>query len=273
MLGRYHLEHELGSGAGGAVFLGRENGTGRVVAIKLAAHSPADEHGKPARRPEGRSRQARTVNLAHPNIVAVHECAREGQLCCVIMARANGADLARHTRVGKLLALPTVLLATARVASALHHAHERGVVHGDVKPANIVFDASTAIVKLVDFPCRAVGAGQVGTPAYLSPERLCGMDASAASDQFALAVTLYQLACGHLPFSGRSRPELAYQAVHAPHTDLRMYDPELPAELASIFDTALAKSPAQRYGSARRLARAILDVHTRLRGGSRADAG
>jgi serine/threonine-protein kinase len=189
------------------------------------------------------------------------------------MELAPGAHLGAHTRATDLLPLPAILLAMKHVASALHYAHLRGVVHGDVKPANIVVDAAKGTVKLIDFPsCAAEAAAPPGTPAYLSPERLCGMPASPASDQFALGVTLYQLACGHLPFSGRSWPEIVQRVVHEPHTDIRAHAPHLPAALSAIVDKALAKNPAHRYGSVRAAGRAISELHRRVHGAHRAGA-
>jgi serine/threonine protein kinase len=273
MLARYDLEHELGTGASGAVFRGREKSTGRVVAVKLVPDSPADPHRELAPADDGRARPARLAPLTHPSIAALHEHGGKSQLRYVVMELASGADLKSHTRPGNLLPLASVLLAMARLTSALQHAHERGVLHGDVKPANIIYDAATGVVKLIDFPASAVeAAAPAGTPAYMAPERLCGAPASAASDQFALAVTLYQLACGHLPFSGRSWPQIAYNTVHVQHTDIRAYAPALPTGLALIFDTALAKNPAERYPCMRALGRAIAEAHAQLRRAAAADA-
>ena len=246
MLDRYDFEHELATAARGPVFRARDKTTGCVVAIKIV----------PGGSDSGLSGlDARFSRLSSPDIGAVHETGQDGQLRYVVSDFAPGRDLSTHVHVARLLPLDTVLHVAARVAKALHHAHLRGVVHGDVKPANIVFDAVTASVQLVDFACAE--EAQPGTPAYLSPERLCGDNASAASDQFALGITLYQLACGELPFTGRSRPLIAYSVVNVPHTDVRAHAPSLSAALAAILDKALAKRPEQRYRSLQGMARAL----------------
>jgi serine/threonine protein kinase len=265
MLGSHDLEHELGAGARSAVYRGRDKSTGALVAVKLVAlrHGVADTAGP---------FDLGATRLDHPNIAAFCESAH-GRLAYVVTEFAHGADLGARVRAGELLPLPAVLHAIRRVAAALHYAHRRGVVHGDVKPANIVVDPATATVKLIDFPsCADDAAAPPGTPVYLSPERLRGMSASPASDQFALGVTLYQLACGHLPFCGRSWPEIVHRVAHEPHTDIRAHAPLLPPGLAAIVDTALAKNPAQRYRSVRALGRAISALQAEVPGAPRSGA-
>lgn len=253
MLDRYGFEHELANGARGGVYRGREITTGCAVAIKVfadVADGESDENPDPAGQFPGPPRSA----LNHPDVAALHSHGRKGNLCYVVTAIAPGRDLSAHDRPPRLLPLRTVLGVIARVAGALHHAHRRGVVHGDVKPGNIVFDPRTGAVSLIDFP---VTAPRAGTPAYLAPERLCGANATAASDQFALGATLYRLACGSLPFSGRSWPEIAYRVVNAPHVDIRVHAPTVTAALARVIDKALAKDPAERYRSIGGMGRAL----------------
>ena len=266
MPGSHDLEHELGAGARSAVYRGRDKSTGAVVAVKLVPL----RHGDAG---TARHLDLRATRLDHPNIAPFCESA-SGRLAYVVTEFVHGADLSAHVRLGQLLPLPAVFHAMRRIAAALHYAHRCGVVHGDVKPANIVVDAAKGTVKLIDFPsCADEGAGPPGTPAYLSPERLCGMPATPASDQFALGVTLYQLACGHLPFRGTSWPEVVHRVVHEPHTDILADAPLLPAGLAAIVDTALAKNPAQRYRSVEALGRAISRLHPDVSGAPRSDAG
>jgi serine/threonine protein kinase len=257
MLARYDLEHELGTGARGAVYCGRDKTTGRTVAIKLVADdSPPDTCGvEAALAPDLRAR-----TLDHPDIAQVHGSARAGLLRYVAMELAAGADLSAHARAGNLLALHVVLSIAVRAASALDHAHSRGVVHGDVKPSNIVYDPATGGVKLIDFPLNEVAARRTSL-AYLAPEVLCGGARTAASDQFALGVTVFQLTCGHLPFIARSQAELAYRIVHEAPADLRSHAPEAPAALSAILERALANAPASRYPT---LVRFVRDV-SRLR--------
>ena len=254
MLDRYHLEHELGTGARGAVYRGRERATGRVVAVKLIAHrqdGAGSCHGAFAAR-----------DLAHPDIPAIYGSEYSPHLQCIVMEFVQGIDLRAHSHPDALLPLSVVLAVVARVAGALHHAHEHGVVHGDVKPANIVFDASTAAVKLTDFNFDTDVAP--GTPAYMAPENLAGTAPSPAADQFSLAVTLFELACGHRPFKGRSRAEIVHRVLSAPHDDIRVRNRSAPPGLADVFDRALAKNPGARYPSAEAMKRALDQVQSQL---------
>ena len=254
MLDRYDFEHELATGARGAVYRGREISTGCAVSIKVFPDVSERDCGAD---PTAASKLPHS-RLNHPAIAAIQDEGRHGELCYVVTAIAPGVDLTAHDRSPRLLPIDTVLRAIARVAEALEHAHRLGIVHGDVKPANIVFDAGTGAVSLIDFPAGAHVLS--GTPAYLSPERLCGAGPSPASDQFALGVTLYQLICGKLPVSGRSRAEIAHRVVHEPHTDVRIHAPTVPPELARIIDKALAKEPASRYRSLGGMRRALANL-------------
>lgn len=256
MLDRYDFEHELATSGRGAVYRGREISTGCAVSIKVfPGVCGSDPDADPTHSNQSVRRQAR---LTHPHIAALHDHGHHGELCYVVTAMAPGCDLTAHDRSPRLLPIDTVLDVVARVADALEHAHRRGIVHGDVKPGNIVFDACTGAVSLIDFP--ADGQASPGTPAYLSPERLCGAAPSAAADQFALGVTLYQLTCGVLPFSGRSRPEIAYRAVHEPHADIRAHAPTVTPQLARIVDKTLAKQPGERYHSIGGFGRALANL-------------
>lgn len=274
MLARYHFENELGTGACGAVFRGREKATGRVVAVKLLADSSADTGDGAFAHAHARHALPPAVErLAHPDISACYEVGQHGRLRYAVMALAQGTDLRLHTAAPNLLPLARVVSIVGRVADALAHAHARGVIHGDVKPANILVDAARNSVKLVDFPLHHEYAGASGgTPAYLSPERLCGDAPSASSDQFALGVTLYRLACGQPPFGGRSWPEIAYRVGHAPHTDARSHFATLPSSLARVIDQALAKHPDDRFPTADALRDALGRVQARLNGVVRAGA-
>ena len=251
MLDRYEIECELEAPAASALYRAWDIRTGRKVVLKL---TPVVESEAPPAR------------LAHPDIAAVHDAGLSGPLQCAVTDLFPGADLRGHIMPSRLLPLETVLSLAARVGDALHYAHAQGVVHGDVKPANIVFDAASDTVKLIDFTCHSPQSecGQTGTFGYMSPERLRGGPASALSDQFALGVTLYQLACGHAPFAGASRPQIAYRTAYAVHTPIRAHNAQLPARLSRILTKALAKDPGKRYSSTGRFAAAVRELHAAL---------
>ena len=263
MLDRYEIECELEAPAASALYRAWDIRTGRKVVIKL---TPIFELEATAAREKCARGDAPEVRLAHPDIAEVHDAGRSAPLQCAVMDLLPGADLRAHVVPLRLLPLQMVLSLTARVGDALHYAHEQGVVHGDVKPANIVFDAASDTVKLIDFTFHSLqsGYGQTGTFGYMSPERLRGEPASALSDQFALGVTLYQLACGSVPFAGASRPQIAYRTAYAVHTPIRVHNAQLPARLSRILDKALAKDPRKRYSSTGRFAAAVRELHTAL---------
>lgn len=264
LLARFELEGELGSGAEGAVYRARERASGRVVAIKTVPL-----HGRESGTAGERRRNPYVDSLsrlAHENIAAIHEIVITPVLAYVVMELVNAPDLRSHAECGKLLPLAETLSVVARVADALACAHENGVVHGDLKPANILYDAKSDSVKLTDFQVAETASGHrmpPGTIAYMSPERLCGRLGDAASDQFSLAVTLYTLACGRLPFCRHALPQLVFGIVHEPHTDIRAHDRALPPALSAVLDRALQKRPERRYGNAGELALALRAVAAR----------
>ncbi len=203
---------------------------------------------------------------AHENIVTVYEAGTIQEGAYVVMDWVDGGNLRRHAERGNLLPLTVTLSVMARVADALAHVHDCHVVHGDVKPGNILHDPARNAVKLTDFTypalCESRGTRRAipGTKAYMSPEQICAMTVAPPSDQFSLGVTLYQLACGYLPFDTSSLPRLAFSIVNEKHRDIRTHDPALPSPLAAVLDRALDKRPAARYESARELAAAIRGV-------------
>lgn len=267
MRDRYELQGRLGAGAHGAVYRGRDTLSGRTVAVKImGAGAPGvDERATRATPCAG---HAAWAALSHPNIVAIYDSGSAGAAAFIVMESAPGIDLRRHVLPERRLPLATTLSVIARTADALAHAHACGVVHGDVNPANIVFDAERDSVKLTDFHASAAagaaGAGARGTFAYMSPEQVCGLPAGAASDQFSLGATLYRLACGRLPFVADALPRLAWSIVNEPHADIRVHDAALPAGLARTLDRMLAKNPAARYMAVGDAACAIRQVAAAL---------
>ena len=263
MLDRYEIECELEAPAASALYRAWDIRTARKVVIKLTPIAVAEISAATKRCACG---EAPAAHLVHPHIAVVHDTGLSGALRCAVMDFIPGADLRAHVEPSRLLPLQTALSVAARVGEALHYAHERAVVHGDVKPANIVFDGTPDTVKLVDFACLSPNCdcSRTGTFGYMSPERLRGEPASALSDQFALGVTLYQLACGHAPFAGTSRPQRADRTAYGVHTPIREHDAALPERLSRILGKALAKDPRRRYSSTGLLAAALRELVTAL---------
>ncbi|MEI7431438.1 MAG: serine/threonine-protein kinase, partial [Betaproteobacteria bacterium] len=208
MLGRYQIEKELGKGAMGVVYLGRDPKINRVVAIKTMALSQEFEEDELVEVKERFFREAETAGrLNHQNIVTMYDAGEEHDLAFIAMEFLKGKDLVQFTKPDHLLPMPTVVSILARVADALAYAHSNHVVHRDVKPANVMYEPESDQVKVTDFGIARITdssrtkTGMVlGTPSYMSPEQLSGKKIDGRSDLFSLGVRLYQMLCGQLPF-------------------------------------------------------------------------
>jgi eukaryotic-like serine/threonine-protein kinase len=257
MLGRYQVEKELGKGAMGVVYLGRDPKINRVVAIKTMALAQEFDEEELADVKERFFREAETAGrLNHPNIVTIFDAGEEHDLAYIAMEFLKGRDLVPQTKPGQLMPLPTVMGIVARVADALAYAHGNNVVHRDVKPANIMYEAESDQVKVTDFGIARITdssrtkTGMVlGTPSYMSPEQLAGKKIDGRSDLFSLGVMLFQLVCGKLPFEGESMAQLMFRIANDAHPDIRDIRPDVPDCLSAIIDRALAKDAEARYQS------------------------
>ena len=262
MLGRYQVEKELGKGAMGVVYQGLDPKIGRVVAIKTLALSAEFEGHELQDARERFFREAETAGrLQHPNIVTIYDAGEEHDLAYIAMEFLKGQDLVSHARAGQLLPLPTVLEIGAQVAQALDYAHRHQVIHRDIKPGNIMFDAASASVKVTDFGiARITDASRtktgtvLGTPSFMSPEQLAGRHLDGRSDIYSLGVTLYQLLTGTLPFRGESLSALMYDIANNAPLDPRAARPELPQAVADILQRTLNKVPEARFPTGEALA-------------------
>jgi CHASE2 domain-containing sensor protein/predicted Ser/Thr protein kinase len=265
VLGRYELERELGKGAMGTVYLGRDPHINRVVAIKAI---PLAEEFEEQDLAEARARFFREAEMAgrlnHPSIVTVYDAGEDQGLAYIAMEYLRGQHLSHFTDANRLLPPKSVMLLVARVAEALHYAHRQNVVHRDIKPANIMFNPDTDELKITDFgiarltdTSRTKTGIVLGTPSFMSPEQLEGRTLDGRSDQFALGVSLYQLLCGQLPFRAESMPRLMQKIATEPHASVRVLRPELPECIDSIIERVLAKSADDRYPNCAQLADAL----------------
>jgi len=255
MLGRYQVEKELGKGAMGVVYLGKDPKIGRVVAIKTMALSQEFE-GEELEDARGRFfREAETAGrLQHQNIVTIFDAGEEHDLAYIAMEFLKGKDLADVTKSGQLLPISRVLSIVARVAEALAYAHRQNVVHRDIKPANIMYDFDGDSVKVTDFGIARITdssktkTGMVlGTPSFMSPEQIAGKKVDGRSDLYSLGVMLFQMLAGVLPFRGDSMAELMYKIANEPAPDIRIIRNELSEKLANIVALSLSKRPETRY--------------------------
>jgi serine/threonine-protein kinase len=262
MLGRYQIEKELGKGAMGVVYLGRDPKISRVVAIKTMALSQEFEEDELVEVKERFFREAETAGrLNHPNIVTIYDAGEEHDLAYISMEFLKGKDLAPHVKPDNLLPMNKVVDIIIKVAEALDYAHAQNVVHRDIKPANIMYEADAAVVKVTDFGIARITdssktkTGMVlGTPSYMSPEQLAGSKVDGRSDLFSLGVMLYQMTTGQLPFVGESMASLMFKIANEPHVSANTINTAMPPCLAAIIDHMLEKVVDKRYARGQEIA-------------------
>ncbi len=258
MLGRYQVEKELGKGAMGVVYQGKDPKINRVVAIKTLALSEEFEASELEEVKARFFREAETAGrLSHPNIVTIYDAGEEHDLAYIAMELLHGQDLAPFTKPGNLLPIAKVMDITLHIAEALAYAHSHQIVHRDIKPANIMYEPKNNAIKVTDFGiARITDASRtktgviLGTPSYMSPEQLMGKKVDGRSDLFSLGVMFYQMLCGKLPFSGDSLATLTYKIANEPPPPISGLRPELPACIGRIIDRCLEKPLEKRYQKA-----------------------
>ncbi len=273
-LGRYELQREIGRGAMGIVYLGRDAAINRAVAVKVI---PLNSECSEAEIAEARMRFFREAETAgrlnHPNIVTIYDVGEERGLAWIAMEYLKGRHLSEYTASARLLDPLKVVELTGRTAEALGFAHRQQVVHRDIKPANLMYEPATGTLKIMDFGiARITGLGNtrtgivLGTPSFMSPEQLEGQTVTGRSDLFSLGVSLFQLLTGQLPFQADSMTGLMQQIAEAPHPSLRAMRPDLPACVGAVIDRALAKDPEARFETGAQMAAALEDCRKEMAG-------
>ena len=255
--GRYRLVRRIATGGMGEVWQADDTVLGRRVALKVLVEELAVDDRATRRF----VREARaTARLTHTNVARVYDFGRDGGAPFLVMELLEGETLAARLASGPLPPAEAARVAAA-VADALEAAHQRGIVHRDVKPSNIMLTPGGE-VKVLDFGIAAAadethsttGSGLYATVAYVSPERVAGEPAMPASDVYSLGAVLYELLCGRPPFSGSSPALVARSHLHDLPVPVRQLAPWVPARLAEACEAALAKDPARRPSSAASLA-------------------
>jgi predicted Ser/Thr protein kinase len=258
-LGRFRIASVLGQGAMGVVYLADDPEIGRPVALKTVR--PGVSNGEAERELEARFlKEARLAGrLQHPSIVTIYDVGRDGGVCFIAMEYVDGRPLSRYLGVSPELPLPAKIEIVRQVAEALGHAHERGVLHRDVKPGNILI-ARDGRVKVTDFGIGKFTAGggteltrsgtMLGSPAYMSPEQIRGDPIDGRSDLFSLGVVLYELLTGVRPFPGESITTLVYQILHTEPRDPLEVRSGLPPSTRDVMTRLLAKQPDRRPAGA-----------------------
>ncbi len=255
-LGRYEIIGELGQGAMGIVYKAKDPLIDRIVAIKTISLNLAMEEKEEY---EARFYQEAKAagRLSHPNIVTIYDVGKSGEVAYIAMEFLEGRELRDILNEDAHLPISQVLDIVVQVAQGLAYAHEHGIVHRDVKPANIMV-VRDGHVKITDFGIARMASAAVrtqtgmvlGSPKYMSPEQVMGKPIDQRSDIFSLGVMLYEMLAGQVPFNGENVNAIMYQILNAVPLPLNTLNPAVPDMLNFIVAKALAKVPDDRYRDA-----------------------
>jgi len=264
-LGKYRLVEKLGQGGMAQVYKAYQADLERYVAVKiLHPHLTSDEEFAARFRREAKAVAA----LEHPNSVRVYDFDTNHGLAFLVMEYLEGVNLKARLREldsrDERMSLPEAGRIVSALADGLDHAHRHGVIHRDVKPANVILTTDGrpvltdfGIARMVDATLITGSSGSLGTPAYMSPEQGQGEPGDARSDIYALGVILYQLCTGHLPFDADTPYAIILKHLTAPLPPPRSLCPDLPEPLERVILKALAKNPDARYQSAGEMGNAV----------------
>ena len=279
--GRYEIDRELGAGGMATVFKAREVALDRIVAIKVMSVAVSNTPGAVERfRREARMAAA----LSHPHIVPIYSIGEDPTLAYFVMKFIEGKALDSVLTTEGPQSLEFVRRTFAAVGGALDYAHQNGVVHRDVKPANVMIDrAGWTFVTDFGIAKRDDGAGLtqsgtiIGTPAYMSPEQFNGAAVTGSADQYSLGVVLFEMLAGRAPFNGPSLGEIMRGHILDPVPPLRDDRPDLPPTIERLVTRMLAKTPEERFSTLADAVRgfeaavAVVSTEQRAWTGSRAD--
>lgn len=264
---RYAIEREIGRGGMSRLYLAWDRQASRQVAVKLLLQGP---HTSLADRERFRREALIAARLEHPHIVPCHEFVCVDGLALAVMRYVPGESLADALARGRRFDPSEVVALLAPIADALAHAHRDGVIHRDVKPANILLHGDDGWPFLTDFgiatlrtseQSRSESAKAFGTPEFMSPEQAAGAwDADHRGDLYSLGLVAYLLLAGRLPFRGTNALALAAQRVALEPPALGAVAPDVPPRLARVVDRCLERDPRRRWRDAATLRRALLDA-------------
>ena len=251
--GLFEIERLLGRGGMSVVMLARESELARHVAVKVL---PLQMVFAPDAA-ERFKREARiAASLDHPHIVPIHRVGSTPRLMWYSMKYVRGATLATHLASEGRMDVETTVRFIGKVSDALHYAHQRGIVHRDVKPGNFMLDergwawvADFGVAKAFGSVPLTQTGGALGTPGYMSPEQCYGRQLDGRSDQYALAVVAYECLAGTPPFVAESLGEYVHKHCHVPPPDIRAVRKDIPDHIADTLLRALSKLPEERFAS------------------------
>lgn len=263
-LGRYEIIRELGKGAMGVIYEGRDPTLERRVAIKTARREVMERSGQAEEIVERFVREARAAGaLNHPNIVTIYDVGEEGGTAYIAMEYIEGSDLKTLIEQNKAREINEVVEWGVQICEALACAHDQGIFHRDVKPANIMIP-NQGVLKVTDFGIARTHdstltqeGALIGTPSYMSPEQFMGKKVDARSDLFSLAIILYELLTGEKPFAGEALTTIMHHVLKSEPAPPHELNYEVPEALSAVIMKALSKRPQDRYGDGRSMALAL----------------
>lgn len=254
--GRYKIEKELGRGAMGVVYLGRDPKINRQVAIKTLDYSQFSKKELDTVKSRFFREAQAAGRLSHSNIVTVYDMGEEQDFAFIAMDYVSGVPLSDFTMADTLLPVQEVYRIIEIVAQALDYAHQQSIVHRDIKPGNIMYDQNDRQVKITDFGIARITdsvktrtGSFMGSPSYMAPEQMSGAHVDGRADIYSLGVSFYQLLTGSLPFKADSLANLAYKITNEKFRPIREVRADLPASATRIVNKALQKNPEKRYVS------------------------
>ena len=270
-IGKYELMGELGRGATAVVYLAEDTFNNRKVAIKVQVK---DESAGPeeSRRFEKLflNEAAMVGKLSHPNIVTVYDAVVEGEQQYIVMEYVGGGSLKKFCSETNLLPVRQAVLVIFKACRALDYAFQNGVIHRDIKAANILLSDRDEI-KISDFGTAQISQathtqidGFVGSPAYMAPEQINEEPPSVQTDIYSLGVTMYELLTGRLPFQATNSVSMINKILNEAPTPIRSIRPDLPDDIVHIVESAMAKDPAKRYPAWYAMARDLAETFPQL---------
>ena len=266
-LGRYEILDELGRGAMGVVYKARDPNIDRMVAIKVISPEAGMDPARAKELRERFQREARAAGrLSHPNIVTIYDASEDQGRAFLVMEFVEGTTLDSMVNAGHTFTLEDVASIGMQVAQGLDYAHQNGIVHRDIKPANIMFTKS-GTAKIADFGIARLAETSVtrtglavGTPNYMSPEQVAGHKVDGRSDQFSLAVMLYELLCGEKAFPGDTLTTVLYRIMQEDPRPIRQINPALPETVDAVLRKGMAKNPDDRYSLAADMTLSLIHI-------------
>jgi serine/threonine protein kinase len=263
-IGRFQVLRVLGEGGMGVVYVARDPNLSREVAIKTIHLTPLVAGESPESQRTRLFQEAKSAGmLRHPNIVTIYDVEESAGIAFIVMELVQGSTLHERVKARRLTWDETVRI-LSQIAEALDFAHQRGVIHRDVKPANIVLDQGD-IVKLTDFGIAKICQRQAGeftfkgcgTPLYMSPEQIQNSEITGQSDQFSLSVIAYQMLTGEVPFHGETEFGTMEAIASAPRPSAHRANPSLPPGVDEPLMRAMSISPGERFSSCREFVQAL----------------